>query len=196
MTEEHINTEVEQEEITQEDEQTKTYTEEEMQSMLQAEADKRVTSALDKAKAKWKKELEHERERAKQEASMTEEERFQSQLEEERKAFEAERAEFMQAKRHAQTMEQLSEEGLPAHFAKFLIGQDDEEIQENIKVFKEDWDKHLNKMVDERLSGRTPSVRETAIGDEGLSRSEFLNLPYEERIKMLEGDPDLLDKLN
>ena len=78
--------------------EVKTYTEEEVQKMLQAESDKRVNSALSKKEKEFNDKLKSESERIAKEASMSEEEKFKAQLKAERDAFEQERAEFLRTK--------------------------------------------------------------------------------------------------
>ena len=103
----------------------KTYTEEELQKLLQAESDKRVNAALGKKEKEYSAKLKAESERIAKEASMSEEEKFKAQLKAERDAFEQERAEFLRTKLEASTMKELSAQGLPADFAGFLIGTDE-----------------------------------------------------------------------
>ena len=173
----------------------KTYTEEELQKLLQAESDKRVNSALSKKEKEFNDKLKSESERIAKEASMSEEEKFKAQLQTEREAFESERAEFLRTKLEATTMKELSAQGLPADFAGFLIGTDDEATKANVSEFKSLWDNKLQEMVDERLAGRTPKTTETNTQNTALSKESFFKLPFKQREAMLAADGDLLKKL-
>ena len=173
----------------------KTYTEEELQKLLQAESDKRVNAALGKKEKEYSAKLKAESERIAKEASMSEEEKFKAQLQTEREAFESERAEFLRTKLEASTMKELSAQGLPADFAGFLIGADEEVTKANVSEFKSLWDNKLQEMVDERLAGRTPKTTETNTQNTALSKESFFKLPFKQREAMLAADGDLLKKL-
>ena len=173
----------------------KTYTEEELQKLLQAESDKRVNAALGKKEKEYSAKLKAESERIAKEASMSEEEKFKAQLQTEREAFESERAEFLRTKLEATTMKELSAQGLPADFAGFLIGTDEEATKANVSEFKSLWDNKLQEMVDERLAGRTPKTTETNTQNTALSKESFFKLPFKQREAMLAADSDLLKKL-
>ena len=175
--------------------EVKTYTEEEVQKMLQAESDKRVNSALSKKEKEFNDKLKSESERIAKEASMSEEEKFKAQLQTEREAFETERAEFLRTKLEASTMKELSAQGLPADFAGFLIGTDEEVTKANVSEFKSLWDNKLQEMVDERLAGKTPKTSETNTQNNALSKEAFFKLPFKEREAMMAADSDLLKKL-
>lgn len=190
--------------VDQETEEVKeTFTKEEVEALkaqLEKEkesyADKRVNSAIEKKKAEWQQQAEVLKEEAKKEASMTEAEKLQAQFEKEREAFEKERAEFEKAKLEASTMKNLSNEGLPPEFATYLLGKDEETTQENITQFKDLWDAKLQEMVEERLAGKTPRVKPTDVKNTTqMKKSEFYNLPYEKRMKLLAEDPELTNKL-
>ena len=173
----------------------KTYTEEELQKLLQAESDKRVNAALGKKEKEYSAKLKAESERIAKEASMSEEEKFKAQLQTEREAFETERAEFLRTKLEATTMKELSAQGLPADFAGFLIGTDEEVTKANVSEFKSLWDNKLQEMVDERLAGKTPKTTETNTQNTALSKESFFKLPFKQREAMLAADGDLLKKL-
>ena len=173
----------------------KTYTEEEMQALLQKESDKRVNSALSKKEKEYNDKLKSETERIAKEASMSEEEKFKAQLQTEREAFESERAEFLRTKLEAVTMKELNAQGLPADFVGFLLGADEEATKANIGEFKSLWDTKLQEMVDERLAGKTPKTTETNTQNSALSKADFFKLPFKEQEAMIAADSDLLKKL-
>lgn len=173
----------------------KTYTEEEVQKILQSESDKRVNSAIQKKEKEFQAKMKAEAERIAKEASMSEEEKFQTQLKAEREAFEAERAEFMRLKLEGIAIKELTSMGLPADFAPYLQAENEDGIKENIAAFKGLWDTQLQKMVDERLAGRTPKVKGTDTQDTALSKESFFKLPFKEREALMAEDSDLLKKL-
>ena len=138
----------------------KTYTQAELDKMLQSETDKRVTEALKTAQEKWSKEyaekLENEKKEAERLAKLSAEEREKDKFDKERKAFEAERAQFERDRLEMQVAKELTNVGLDASFASVLMGADADASMENIKTFKASFDKAVEAAVKARLAGRTP----------------------------------------
>ena len=162
MSKEELNVVEEVVEVeTEEVEEPKTYTEEELQKMLQSSTDKRVTEALKTAKEKWEAEynekLESERSEAEKLASMSAEERAKAEFEKEKAEWLKEKSTFEKEKMKLEATKLLNSEGLPITFVDYVVGDTAEDVQENIKVFKDEWTKSLDEAVTERLKGRTPS---------------------------------------
>lgn len=197
MTEIIKNTELENKE-TQEQE-VKTFTQEEVDKLIQAETDRKTTKALQTAKEKWEEEykakLETEKSEAEKLASMSAEERAKAEFESQRAEWEKEKAEFEKGKLKLEATKELSSEGLPVEFVDYVLADTAEQTQANIKMFKETWSKALDQMVSERLKGKTPSVGSTLPETSKLTKEEFGKLSYKERQSMLNVDPDLLKKL-
>lgn len=156
----------------------KTYTQAELDTMLQSETDRRVTEALKTAKDKWSKEyaekLENEKKEAERLAKLSAEEREKAKFDKERKAFENERAQFERERLEMQVAKELANEGLDTEFASILMGADADSSMENIKTFKASFDKAVEAAVKARLAGRTP---ESGSGN-GLTTNPFSKEGY------------------
>lgn len=156
----------------------KTYTQAELDKMLQSETDKRVTEALKTAQEKWTKEyaekLENEKKEAERLAKLSAEEREKAKFDKERKAFEDERAQFERDRLEMQVAKELANEGLDTEFASILMGADADTSMENIKTFKASFDKAVEAAVKARLAGRTP---ESGSGN-GLTTNPFSKEGY------------------
>ena len=145
---------------------TKTYTAEE----LQAETDRRVNMALEKANAQaeadFEKRLAAEHEKWEKQSKMTAAEREAAARKEEQAQFEAERQKFNAEKLEYDCTKQLAAAGLPVDFAKMLTGADADETKANIDSFKAAFDKAIEAAVTERLKGKAPDMpRETSMAD-------------------------------
>lgn len=142
--------------------ENKTFTEEELNKRIQSESDKRVTEALRTAKEKWEKEynekLEKEKTEAEKLAKMTADERARAQFEKEKASFEEARQKFLRDQLELETVKELSKQGLNTEFSSFLMGENAEKTNENIKVFKEKFDEAVENAVNERLKGSTPKT--------------------------------------
>ena len=189
---------MEEETITTPAEEVKTYTEEEVQAMLQKETDRKTTKALETAKSKWEAEyqakLETEKSEAEKLAKMSEAERFNAELAKQKDAFESERAQFNREKLELQTVKELAAEGLPTEFSSYVLADSAETIKENIKTFKTKWQAEIEKAVDERLQGRTPKTANKPNG-EVITKEQFSKMGYAERLNLFNSNPDLYEQL-
>jgi hypothetical protein len=170
---------------TEEKEETKTYTQEELDKLLQSETDRRVTEALKTSRAKWEKEYKEKLEKEKKEAErlskLSADEREKELLKQkEEELAEKERAIRMK-ELHLDTIEILAEENLPVGFAEFLIKDDAETTNENIKKFKKEWQEELSKAVDERIKGKSPKLPETKLENNQIQ--DFMKLASEASIR-------------
>lgn len=179
-----------------ETDEVKTYTEEDLQKLLQSETDRRVTSAQKKWEAEYKERLEAEKSQASELASMTAEERARAEFEQEKSEWLKERESFEKEKMKLEATKLLDAEGLPISFVDYVVDGTAEEVIKNVKTFKDSWEKALDEAITERLKGRAPNASGLHSKDlVNMTKEEFNNLPYKERARMLEIDPDILDKL-
>ena len=114
-------------------------------------------------------ELKAELEEAEKLAKMSEAERVKAKAEKERIKFEKERKKFEEEMRAFNqermlntTMTTLSEKNLPVEFASFLRADNAEQIMENIAIFDKHFNEAVEKVVLERLRGKTPQTGTTA----------------------------------
>lgn len=132
----------------------KTYTEEEL-ATLKAQWEKdsaeKHTAEIEKAKQDAVKEAERV---AKLSADDKKAEEFKK-LEDKVKLLEDEKA-FSALKEEAREM--LGKENLPGEFLDFVLGENVEKTGEKIKTLKKVFDDSLQKAVEERMKGKTPSV--------------------------------------
>lgn len=138
--------------------ESKTYTEEELKAKIQSETDKRVTEAIKTAREKWDKEAAEEKKEAARLAKLSQEEREKELQAKQLKELEETKAELNRVYLERDTIDRLSEENVPIAFKDFLMGVDAETTNDNIKAFKEVYEAEVQKGVEERLKGKTPSV--------------------------------------
>lgn len=142
---------------------TKTYTQEEFDKALLAEADKRVNSALENARAKWEKEysekLKTEKDEAARLAKMSAEERKKEEFDKRIKDFEEREAKYNRERLEFECTKQLAAEKLPVEMSEMLTGSDAEKTKSNIETFKAVFSKAVENAVTERLKGATPPTK-------------------------------------
>lgn len=166
-------------------EQAKTYTAEEVQALLQSEADKRVTAALKKADAKHQAELNKMQSLSKLDGAEREKaEAAQriSELEEQLKGYQVEATK-------SEIKSVLGSRGLSAEFADLLnIGGDVEEAQAVIDQFDKLYKAAVKAEVEKRLQGATPKGNTS--GAAVMTKEKFADLPISEQSRLYTSNPE------
>ena len=205
MAENTTAQEVQETKVQQEQATEETFT----RKQMDAEADRRVNQALEKAKAKWEAEwsnkIQLERSEAERLAKMSEEEKqaetqrkLKEEFDNERKQFEEERKQFENERMKLQLTKELSAKDIPIQFADFLIADSAEATKANMDVFVQTWNTLLQTKIEEHVSkalqGNPPKQANNS-GQQPMTKSEFVRLPYAEREKMLKEQPDLVQEI-
>lgn len=168
------------------EEEKKTYTEEEVMSLLQKESDRRVSSALKKQAKDYEKKLSlsklDEQERATAEKDM----RIQELTEK--------LAQYEIEKNKSELKSVLSSRGLSAEFADLIqISDDLEESQARIDTLDRLFKQAVAEEVKRRLATGKPTVG-TGSAEE-LSREKFKRMSLTERNELYRDNPELYNKL-
>lgn len=166
--------------------QTKSYTQEEVDMLLQREADRRVSSALAKQKKEYEKKLSlsnlDENQRAVEEKNIR-----INELEEQLKEFRT-----IQAKN--EVIKVLDARGLSPQFADLLAIDDDiEQAQTRIDTLDNLFKKAVQDEVKRRLAAPTPKV---GMNDGELNRENFMKMSMKERQDLYTQNPELYKKLS
>ncbi len=172
-------------------EEVKTYTQEE----LQAESDRRVTSALKKKEreiAALKKQIEN----VKTLSQLDEESRAAAEKDMHIAELEEKLKGYQLAASKSEVMKVLNARGLSAEFADMLaIGTDTEEAQAMIDAFDKLFKKEVAREVKARLA-ETSAVPQIADAMNGkMSREQFNALSIAEQQAMYNSDPELVRQL-
>ena len=167
-------------------EETKTYTQEEVVALLQKEGDRRVQQALAKQKKQYEKQISlskldgDEREKAEKDAKNQE-------LEEKLSAFE-------QEKNRSELKSVLASRGLSAEFADIvLITNDLEESQANIDKLDKLFKAAVKAEVEKRLAGNTP--KGNGVIPTELTREDAKKMSIQELNDLAVKQPELFNKL-
>ena len=189
MDNENINTTEEQKE------EAKTYSQEEVQSLLQKEGDRRVTEAL-KKKEREIKALEQRLANEKTLSQLDEESRATKEKEIRIAELEAQLKDFQTAQTKNEVMKVLNARGLSAEFADMLaIGTDAEEAQQMIDAFDKLFKKEVAREVKARLAS-TSNVPQMADAMSGkMTKEQFNALSLAEQQAMYNADPELVKNL-
>lgn len=189
MENENINTPEEQKE------EAKTYSQDEVQALLQKEGDRRVTEALRK-KEREIKALEQRLANEKSLSQLDEESRAAKEKEIRIAELEAQLKDFQTAQTKNEVMKVLGARGLSAEFADMLaIGTDTEEAQQLIDAFDKLFKKEVAREVKTRLA-ETSAVPQIADAMSGkMTKEQFNKLSLAEQQAMYNSDPELVRSL-
>lgn len=141
-------------------------------------------------KSKWQKELEQEKNEAARLAKLSESERQKALIQKEKDDFEKEKAEFRKEQLFVEKGKQLTANGMPADFATRVTGETAEEILEDVKALREEWDRAVEDKVNERLASKSKTRVGTSTGQ--MTKAEIMAIKdSKERQRMIAENRDL-----
>ncbi|WP_195957608.1 DUF4355 domain-containing protein [Enterococcus gallinarum] len=152
--------------------------------------DKDVDSIIKNKKSRWQKELEEQKNEAARLAKLSEEDRQKALIQKEKEEFEKEREEFRKEQLYVEKGKQLTAQGIPADFAHRIAGDTAEEILEDVKAFRAEWDKAVEAKVNERLASKNKTKVGTAGGQ--MTKAEIMAIKdTTERQRMIAANREL-----
>lgn len=175
-------------------EQVKTYTEDELKAQIQAETDRKVTKALETAKAKWLEEEQAKVKQAEELAKLSEKERAAKELEIQRNEFEQEKSKFERERLTLQTEKDLISKDMPVEFAPFVVADTAEQTLININTLQASWQAAIEKAIDDKVKGRTPTGNQQSTTG-AVTKEQFLKMGYTERLLLKQNNLKLYESL-
>lgn len=167
----------------------KTYTQAEVDEMLQKEADRRVSAALQKQE---KKNAEKMRE-AQKLAQMNEAEKFQYELEQREKAIVEKEKALALAENKNEASKILAEKGISLALVDFVVAEDAETMNANISLLVKAFNQSVKTEVEKRLGSSTP--KKNLPPDEAITKEAFKNMNALERNELAKVNPELYKSL-
>ena len=167
----------------------KTYTESEVQALLQRETDRRVSSAL----KKQKKEFEGKMEEAERLKNMDEAQRKDYEYNQKLQELERREKDFTLAQNKLEATKVLANRGLPVEFVEYIVADDADTMLENINVFERAFKSAVSDEVAKKISAplpKTSSVKQT-----GMTREEFKKLNVSQQAEIYRTNPELYKQL-
>ena len=190
---ENTNVNVNEQTTEQTTEQVEQVAEQTVKTFTQEEVDKIVNKRLARERKDIEAKIESERAEAERLAKMSEAEKQQALFKKQVAEFEATKKAFESEKLLNETSKQLASKNLPIEFAELLKAEDAESTFENIKIFEAKFNEAVEKLVNERLRGKTPKAQTGAV--EGVTKEAFNKMSYKERLELYNSDPELYNKL-
>lgn len=167
----------------------KTYTEEEVQRLLQQEGDRRVSQAL----KKQKQELEHKAAEAEKLRTMDEAQRKEYEYECKVKELEEREHEFNLTQNKLEATKVLANRGLPIDFVSYIVAEDADTMMENINAFEKAFKAAVADEVAKKIS--SPPPKGGSASQKGLTRDEFKKLNLQQQAEIYRTNPELYRQL-
>lgn len=167
----------------------KTYTQAELDALLQQETDRRVTAALKKQQQKNEAKVKE----AEKLAQMNEQEKYEYQLEQREKQIAEKERELALAENKNAASKILAEKGLSLSLVDFVVAEDADTMDTNIKLLEQAFNQSVKAEVEKRLASKAP--RKSLPLDKPIGREEFLKMSTLELMELKESNPELYDSL-
>ena len=162
-----------------------TFTQEELDLLLQKEGDKRVTSALKKAEQKNAEKVKE----AQKLAQMNEQQRYEHELEEREKAIAEKERALALAENTNVASKILAEKGLSLQLVDFVVAEDAETMNDRINRLDKAFKQSVRAEVEKRVGTGAPAKPSTPT--EGMTKEQFNKLSLMEKQLIFQNQPDL-----
>ena len=169
--------------------ETKTYTQEEVDKMLQSEVDRRITSAL----KKQAKNNEAKIKEAQKLAQMNESEKFQYELEQREKAIEEKEKAIALEENKNEASKILADKGLSLSLVDFVIAEDAETMNSNIRLLEKAFKDSVKREVEKRLGSSAP--KKNLPIEDTITKDKAMKMGIRERQNLLNENPELYNQL-
>lgn len=151
---------------TQEVETAKTYTQEEVDALLQKEGDRRISQ--------YQKTLEKRQREANKLKNMTDTERYEYELSEKERELEERETKLILAENKAACTSILVQKGLDASLVDFVVDVDADTMNNKIKALEKAFKNSVKAEVEKRLSGNTP--KKNLASDEAMTKKDLMKM--------------------
>ena len=189
MANENTNTTVETGAEQVQEQEVKTYTQEEVDKMLQQETDRRVTSALQKQQRKF----EAEKAEAEKLRDMDEAQKKEYEFNKRGAELEKREKEFALMENKVSATKVLGDRGLPIQFVDYIVAEDAETMMANINNFEKAWKAALADAVNARLA--QPAPKGSTATQTGLTKEQFKKLSISQQAELYKTNPELYKTL-
>lgn len=187
--EENKQTTVNEQPTTTEAAESKTYSQEEVEKLIQSEADRRVNQALTKKEREMSKKLSE----AEKLAKMSEEDKFRYQLEQKEAELAAKEREFVIRDNKIAAMKVLSDKQIAADLVDFVVHEDADVMKQNIDRIDRFIKQSVAEQVKTRLASPTPKAGLASTSE--ITPESFKKMNYSQRMELYKNNKELYDKL-
>lgn len=187
---EELNNNVATEQEQGQEQEVKTYTQDEVLKLIQSESDKRVSEALKTQQRKFEKELNKQ----KSLVGLDEQARLKAEQEQRISDLQEELSKYKLANTKAEISKVLNNRGLDANLVDFVVtSEDTDECLEKIETLDKIFKAMLKKEIDSRLKSNSPK---NSIGlDSNITKEQFQKMTLAEQSALAKNNKALYDEL-
>lgn len=167
----------------------KTYTESEVQALLQREADRRVTNAL----KKQQKEFETKQAEAEKLRAMDENQRKEYEYTQKLQELEQREREFTVAQNKLEATKVLANRELPIEFVDYIVAEDADTMIENINIFERAFKAAVADAVAKKIA--SPAPKNGSVKQTGMTKEEFRKLSVAQQSELFRTNPELYKQM-
>lgn len=167
----------------------KTYTESEVQALLQREGDRRVSSAL----KKQQKEFERQTAEADKLRDMDESQRKEYEYTQRLQELENKEREFAIAQNKLEATKVMANRELPIEFVDYIVAEDAETMMENITTFERAFKSAVADAVVKKIA--SPAPKTGSAKQTGMTKEEFRKLSVAQQTEIFRSNPELYKQM-
>lgn len=167
----------------------KTYSQEEFDKALQSEVDRRVTQAMEKANRKADARVKE----AEKLAKMNEQQRYEYELESREKAIAEKEKQLALAENKATAASILADKGISAKLVDFVVAEDADTMANNIQLLDQEFKASVKAEVEKRLATTTP--KKNLPPDTVITKESFSKMKLTEQAQLFQTNPELYRQL-
>ena len=167
----------------------KTYTESEVQALLQREGDRRVSSAL----KKQQKEFERQTAEADKLRDMDESQRKEYEYTQRLQELENKEREFAIAQNKLEATKVMANRELPIEFVDYIVAEDAETMMENITTFERAFKSAVGDAVAKKIA--SPAPKTGSAKQTGMTKDEFRKLSVAQQSEIYRTNPELYKQM-
>jgi F0F1-type ATP synthase alpha subunit len=167
----------------------KTYTESEVQALLQREGDRRVSSAL----KKQQKEFERQTAEADKLRDMDESQRKEYEYTQRLQELENKEREFAIAQNKLEATKVMANRELPIEFVDYIVAEDAETMMENITAFERAFKSAVADAVAKKIA--SPAPKSGSAKQTGMTKEEFRKLSVAQQTEIFRTNPELYKQM-
>ena len=169
--------------------ETKTYTAEEVNKMIEEGRKQALEEANKKAEERFQNKMKESEKLAK----MNEEEKLRYQLEQREKAIEEKEKALALAENKNEASKILAEKGLSLSLVDFVVAEDAETMNKNISLLDKAFKQSVKAEVEKRLGSSTP--KKNLPPDQAITKDVFKKMSLREQAELSKNNPDLYKSL-
>lgn len=167
----------------------KTYTEKEVQDLIQREGDRRATQSYKTAK----KEFERQIAEAEKLREMDENQRKEYEYSQKLQELEKREHDFIVAQNKLEATKILSNRELPIEFVDYIVAEDADTMLENINVFERMFKAAVADGVAKKIA--SPAPKGSNVKQSGMTKEEFKKLSTLQQREIFHTNPELYNQL-